>query len=686
MKKLIFVLLFIFLFFSGIITPSFPLSRDYRTVQAQSCQDDDDVCGNGCTVANDNDCKFVGVGKREMISPIGKYASQYSPWVLHRPGWESYVMYYCKNTVEDGVGRDRVWRTENLGNGKSESWVNDRIVIEGDLDQTDDLSCSPGVVISEDGTWHMYYVSAGRDSPMTLYLQHATAEAPGVDWEKQGLVKFSNFSQPFDYLETPSPLLVNGKIVLYFVAGGDQGLYRVESSDGYNFSEPRRVQAPLGAQGGRVTYHNNVYYYTYSLQPENMYLPPTETRLAVSVDGKKFMEKGAVMRSEGYGWDGDRLWSPHLIAVDSEYRIYYAGNVGSYQWWGSNTSIGLRWFRVRGSPEFTIAVLPDTQVYSLKNLDIFSEQTEWIRDQAQTRNIRFVLHEGDMTNNAMVEEWENAQKSMQNLDGLVPYVVLPGNHDYPGQDLTNRDTALFNQYFPVSKYQNEPTFGGVYEDGKLDNSYHLLSAGGIDWLIMGLEFGPRQGVIDWANNVIASYPDRQVVLVTHAYLYSDDKLHGSDPTHQWNPHGYPGAIDVHDGKEMWDELVKKHDNVLMVLNGHVLNDGTGMLVGVGDNGNKVYQMLANYQMGIYNGGDGYLRLLEFYPEQEKIEVKTYSPYLDNFLTAEDQEFTFTDVNFLTGDEDIDFRTVLSRYGSSDIEADQNKDGVVNGMDFGKKIR
>ena len=45
----------------------------------------------------------------------------------------------------------------------------------------------------------------------------------------------------------------------------------------------------------------------------------------------------------------------------------------------------------------------------------------------------------------------------------------------------------------------------------------------------------------------------------------------------------------------------------MVFSGHVLNDGQGRRVSEGDYGNKVYQMLSNYQMQT-NGGNGFLRL------------------------------------------------------------------------------
>ena len=181
----------------------------------------------------------------------------------------------------------------------------------------------------------------------------------------------------------------------------------------------------------------------------------------------------------------------------------------------------------------TIVVLPDTQYYAESFPDIFTAQTQWIAANKVTSNIVFVLHEGDITQNNNEAEWQNAVSSMSVLDGVVPYALSPGNHDTgasgpPSAD--TRDTTLYNTYFPVTLYETLPTFGGVFEAGKLDNSFHFFSAAGTDWLVVALEFGPRDPVLDWANQVVAANPDRRVIVVTHAYLYSDDTLHGSDLT------------------------------------------------------------------------------------------------------------------------------------------------------------
>jgi hypothetical protein len=57
-------------------------------------------------------------------------------------------------------------------------------------------------------------------------------------------------------------------------------------------------------------------------------------------------------------------------------------------------------------------------------------------------------------------------------------------------------------------------------------------------------------------------------------------------------------------------------------------------------GNRVYQMLANYQMKALGGG-GYLRLVQYFPEEDRMRVRTYSPYLDAWLEDAENQFEYT---------------------------------------------
>lgn len=332
---------------------------------------------------------------------------------------------------------------------------------------------------------------------------------------------------------------------------------------------------------------------------------------------------------------------------------------------------------------FTFIVMPDTQSYAKDFPDVFRIQVEWIAAHADS--IAFVMHLGDIvTNSASTVQWD-AAKVMYFLDGRVPYVMAVGNHDLGTHgNSDNRNSTLFNQYFPYQKHSKAPSFGGAYEVGKMENAFYTFEAGCINWLVLALEFGPRNKVLDWASTIIAQHPNHKVILDTHAYMYSDDTRMTTD--HKWLPNTYglgqqfngdgtpildgdglpvtkPDNDPEHanDGEEIWQKLMSQYPNTMMVFSGHVLNGGVGTLVSNGVHGNKVYQMLSNYQnlvnvdytangvtKNISTGDSGFFRIVTVDPVKNTLSVKTYSPYVDMYLRGPEhpnQEFIFENVSF-----------------------------------------
>lgn len=306
---------------------------------------------------------------------------------------------------------------------------------------------------------------------------------------------------------------------------------------------------------------------------------------------------------------------------------------------------------VKGAPpaiaegSSTIVVLPDTQRYAKDNPEGFLAQTAWIAKNRESRNIACALHLGDITDNNLPEQWELAQRAMSRLDGVVPYFMALGNHDYSKGGVCSDRTTLYNEYFPLSTHRKLPTFGGVYdkEPDRFENSFHLFSAGDRDFLVLSLEFGPRKDVVRWANEVVSRHHDRAAILITHAYMYFDDTRYdwaknGRGQT--WNPHSYKVAAatgdDVSDGEELWRNLVSQHPNFILTLNGHVLEDGLGRLSSEADDGRRIHQMLVNFQMRP-NGGDSWMRLLEIKADGSA-DVCDYSPQLDQHNTAPENRF------------------------------------------------
>ncbi len=282
-----------------------------------------------------------------------------------------------------------------------------------------------------------------------------------------------------------------------------------------------------------------------------------------------------------------------------------------------------------------IVLLPDTQTYAEKYPYILDSQINWIiRNQ---KDIDLVLQQGDLTQNNNDTEWKLVQQDFGKLNGLVPYVLAAGNHDMgsgPGKFADVRNTTLFNQYFPTATMSNLPGYAGQFEQGKIENAYYLFKTGNVDWLILTLEFGPRNTVLDWANKIVEQHPKRLVIVNTHAYMYSDSTRQNQNDW--WRPQAYgvgkdTGTNAVNDGEQIWNKLIKKHPNIRFVFSGHVLKTGVGTLVSINQQGYPVYQMLANYQEGVdgsVNGGNGWLRILDMKFKKRTLKVATYSPFLN----------------------------------------------------------
>jgi len=326
---------------------------------------------------------------------------------------------------------------------------------------------------------------------------------------------------------------------------------------------------------------------------------------------------------------------------------------------------------------WTIALLPDTQIYSQNRPGVFSAQTAWLRDNADRYNIRMALHLGDIVNVNSRPEWKAARESMALLDGHIPYAFVPGNHDYgPSGNASTRDTFL-NEYFLYDDYSARPNFGGAMIEGEMDNSYHFFQAGGYDFIVMCLEWGPRDSTIAWADSILSQHPDKKAILVTHAFMNNNDLRYDHTDTvnpQAYNPHAYSTPGGVNDGEQLWQTLVKKHDFVLTV-NGHVLGDGTGFRTDANDAGQKVHQMLANYQFLAPFGGNGFLRLLIVNPDG-RVEVKSYSPIYNEFRAEADQDFEF----------DFEWYEPADTNGNGkpdyfDDELDSDNDGINNREEF-----
>lgn len=295
---------------------------------------------------------------------------------------------------------------------------------------------------------------------------------------------------------------------------------------------------------------------------------------------------------------------------------------------------------------FSIVVLPDIQSYVKfdVNQPIVDLMTAWCSNNMESLNILTVLCTGDIVeqneirvpdgvngNQTSEEQWSSASKSFERLDGKIPYVLATGNHDYGYKSSENR-MSNFHKYFPSernSKWKGvlvnaAPNFYGVPTLENAAYEFNTESWGKL--LILSLEFAPRDAALEWAKSVIDSYKDHKVIILTHSYLDVKGELIEKE--------SYK-VEDANYGVAICEKVVKPSKNVCLVVCGHSAtgsgdyHENVSFSYSVNNFGDKVPQMMFNAQTAgggwFGNGGDGWLRYLEFMPDGKSVKVKTFSP-------------------------------------------------------------
>jgi len=283
---------------------------------------------------------------------------------------------------------------------------------------------------------------------------------------------------------------------------------------------------------------------------------------------------------------------------------------------------------------FSIVLLPDTQYYTDKLADdpanTYYLQTQWIIDHQAANNIVFAVHLGDITDDNEVHEWEIASQAHAMLDAAgVPYSVLPGNHDYLDGGDFGRGDSLFGDYFGQDRFAGQPWYGGAYSSSNTNN-YTLFEQGSLKFLVLSLEYAPRKDVLCWADEVIEDHPEHRVIVATHCH-----QTHGGGYSTGCPKDSYHAA--GHTPQAVWDELLARHSNIIMVAAGHV--GDSEYRVSTGNGGNGVHELLVDYQFegscdeadvedcddhcraGSYTG-NGWLRLLHFDPDGGLVTSET----------------------------------------------------------------
>jgi len=312
---------------------------------------------------------------------------------------------------------------------------------------------------------------------------------------------------------------------------------------------------------------------------------------------------------------------------------------------------------------WSMIVVPDVQTYikQIENHGIMDMMLAWIVRRRAEMNIRQVLFTGDLVyhNNRRYleqrngvrffrdgrladligdEQWKAFSRLMERLDGQVPYILCTGNHDYGDNTTAENRKTSFGRFFPIDR--NPLTRQQLVECGynsfgetTLENSAYTFTAPHPDnrkFLVITLQFAPTDADLAWAKKLAAQprFADHIGIVLTHSYLRRTGNRSVKE-RYKLNKAGGNA------GEGIFRKLVYPSKNIRMVVCGHICspdNWEAGIAFSTDTNhiGKTVVQMAFNTQAigGGFsgNGGDGWLRILEFLPDRKTVRARTFSPF------------------------------------------------------------
>ena len=317
--------------------------------------------------------------------------------------------------------------------------------------------------------------------------------------------------------------------------------------------------------------------------------------------------------------------------------------------------------RLENPDSFSMILFGDTQTYTkfTFNQPILELMTAWTASHKDILKIKATLCTGDLVerndnllvnherlgqkngNTPTMDMWQSVARSFGRLDGVMPYILACGNHDYGFDSAENRNT-FFNDYFPVLKNKcwrdclvaTAPNAQGVMS---LENAaYEFDDKNWGKILVVALEFAPRNCILDWAKKLTKSdkYKNHKVIILTHSILSTNKKV-----VKIVEKEGYK-LPEPNWGKAVMEKLVSDSDNIKLVLCGHSGDPDRfySNLDYKNAKGRNIPVVMFNPQScgGWFgNGGDGWIRIMEFMPDGKTISMRTYSPLFAVSATTQD---------------------------------------------------
>jgi hypothetical protein len=250
-------------------------------------------------------------------------------------------------------------------------------------------------------------------------------------------------------------------------------------------------------------------------------------------------------------------------------------------------------------PDFTLAIIPDTQYLAYLCGTAFTNMMTWIvtnRAASQggvfTANIKAVIGVGDCTHTTGSGEFATGATAYGVLDTAgIPWVNPPGNHDYVDNGGVNTDRSTLGAgygtsgYFGAASRQTAYT-GGTYGLGTWVDAYDTANyavgyaIGSRKLLVFSVEFLPRVAVIAWAKGLHDSHLGYECIISTHSFIsdagnfmhFSGEAANLGDDNdsgnYGLNPTITTSSSAFQSGYSAWNNYLNLWSNLTLVLSGH----------------------------------------------------------------------------------------------------------------------
>jgi calcineurin-like phosphoesterase family protein len=287
--------------------------------------------------------------------------------------------------------------------------------------------------------------------------------------------------------------------------------------------------------------------------------------------------------------------------------------------------------------DYVIAFLPDIQYMTQSYPGSLKIMVDFLVEKGKTQNIQYVLGLGDITNSNSTKEWATILRQTNRLNGYIPYALTPGNHDginSGGKEVLDGTYAKKTGHY----YQHIAANGGFFDQDSVRNTYVTFKVGEIDYIVIVLDFGATDDILAWASDVLNSHPDHRAIITTHGYLNADGTT--LDSNDYASPDTYVKTLNS--GEAIWQKFVSKHENIAMIVSGHMHHDTIVVTPREGDAGNTVYQILMDPQSTCKKlGGLGAIGMMYFTADGKHAKVEYYSTVFDKYFAESNKYIKLT---------------------------------------------